>query len=231
MEGVGASSGTAKKKSWTRRIAAFAISFAIALLVGRAFETVASESTLNAALRAQSGWIAALNEFSPWGVAGTFSEKYDALILAHYQPTVDEGGRLVPARSDSPSPAQSLSQPLQALAGTIGALVGAGGVVGLAQIFMGALALALVLEHLKKRHRFEVGGPFVLVVWPLLVILTAGALAAALKLLMLGALGALSWVTGLAAGAAGATGVVGFCWYCLQKLGEKGAEHALTPKI
>jgi hypothetical protein len=38
-------------------------------------------------------------------------------------------------------------------------------------------------------------------------------------------------VTQFAAGAAGATGVAGFCWYCAQKLGEKGAEHALTPKI
>ncbi len=66
---------------------------------------------------------------------------------------------------------------------------------------------------------------------PVAIIFGAGLLALALKAIMLAPLGALSWATGLAASAAGATGVVGFCWYCLQKLGEKSAEHALTPKI
>ena len=48
---------------------------------------------------------------------------------------------------------------------------------------------------------------------------------------MMGALYLLSWITSLAVWAAGATGIVGFCWLCLTKLGEKGAEHVMTPKI
>jgi hypothetical protein len=67
--------------------------------------------------------------------------------------------------------------------------------------------------------------------WPLAVVVSASVIAFALQMLMLGALFLFQWLTGLAALAAGATGVTGVCWYCVAKLGEKGAEHALTPKL
>jgi hypothetical protein len=120
---------------------------------------------------------------------------------------------------------------MKAFFATVGALVAAGGVVGLAQLAMGALAVALIFRY---RTKLGVGGmppiaAFFLL--PIAVIFAACLIAFALKSLMLGALAALSWATGLAASAAGATGVAGFCWYAIAKLGEKGAERALTPKI
>lgn len=226
-----AQSAAPAKRSWKRRAAAFAVAFAISLIVGRVFETVASQPALNAALNAQSGWMAALNTFSPWGVAGTFGDQMSAQSYADSRHmALNEEGRLQYTDATG-GPMNGLMLPMKALSLTVGSLITAGGVAGLVQIGLGVMGVALGLEWLKRRHKSEFGGPVMMVFWPLGVILAASLIAVALKVVMVGALGALSWATSLAAGAAGASGVVGFCWYCFQKLGEKGAEHALTPKI
>jgi hypothetical protein len=113
----------------------------------------------------------------------------------------------------------------------VSALIADGGLVGLIQLGLGALAVAVGLHQLKRAGDAEVAPPVLVVGWPVAVIFAASVIAVALKFLMTGALFALSWITELAASAAGAGGIVGFSWYCTQKLGEKGAEHALTPRI
>jgi hypothetical protein len=219
------------KRSWRRRAAAFAIAFAVSLIVGRFFETLASKPAIDAALRAQSSWMEALNDFSPWGVAKTFSDRMSADIYANSRHMeLNSEGRLeyVDAKGGA---MDGLMRPMKALFDTVLALATTGGVVGLMQLGMGVLAVGLALVWRKRVEGKEMAPVVLVVLWPAAVIFAASLIALVLKALMVGALGALSWATELAAGAAGATGVVGFCWYCLQKLGEKGAEHALTPKI
>lgn len=220
------------KKGWRRRAAGFVVAFAISLIVGRFFETVASKPAIDAALRAQTGWMEALSDFSPFGVARMYGDMASADMMSRQRHSyIDSEGKLQ-YTNPSGSPQDGLAAPMKALFATVAALVAAGGVVGLVQIGMGVLAVWLLLDWLKRRRNFEItSGPLIFLAWPLAVILAASLIAVVLKAVMVAALSALSWATGLAAGAAGATGVVGFCWYCLQKLGEKGAEHALTPKI
>ncbi|MFO1186819.1 MAG: hypothetical protein U1E87_04845 [Alphaproteobacteria bacterium] len=221
------------KKSWRRRALGFAIAFAISLLVGRVFEFVGSEATLSAAARAQTGWMMALSKASPWGVAKTYVAAFDDIVAQGMRRSyIDADGRI-----QYTEPKGGLLgffwAPLKAFVQTLIAFATTGGVVGLLQIAMGAMALGLLNLRLSKGKRMTFGVPPIanVMVLPLATIGTASLLAVVLKLVMLAALVALSWVTQFAAGAAGATGVAGFCWYCAQKLGEKGAEHALTPKI
>ena len=172
-----------------------------------------------------------LSEFSPWGVADLFSDRMGAEIYANSRHMeLNSDGRLeyVDARG---GPVEGLALPMKALLLTVAALATSGGILGLAQLGLGALAVALGLKWLKMRGGKDLPAPALIVGWPVAVILAASLIAIPLKAVMLAALATLSWLTGLAAAAAGATGLVGFCWYCLQKLGEKGAEHALTPKI
>jgi len=224
--------GPTRTKSRARRIGVFAIGFLISLIVGRFFEEVASKEALAAAHRVQVGWIAALSEFSPFAVADMFGDKLaeDQMSRAGGLVLNDEGR--FERKAPSGTMQDGIAAPMKALFATVASLVTAGGIVGLMQIGMGIAAIWIILDILAKRKIFEVThGILFFVAWPPAVILAASLIAFALKSLMLGALAGLSWITGLAAGAAGATGVIGFCWYCLQKLGEKGAEHALTPKI
>ncbi len=219
-------------RSLARRLGVFAIGFAISLIVGRFFETVASKPVIEGALSVQEQWIGALEEFSPWRVAKTFGDRLaeDQMSRAGGLVLNDEGR--FERRAPSGTMQDGIAAPMKALFATVASLVTAGGVVGLMQIAMGVTAVWLTLDVLAKRKIFEVtNGIVFMFLWPPSVILAASLIAVVLKALMLGALAALSWITGLAAGAAGATGVAGFCWYCLQKLGEKGAEHALTPKL
>lgn len=221
-----------KSKGFGRRAAGFAVAFAISLVVGRFFEVVASKPAIETALDVQSGWMEALDDFSPWGVAALYGDKLTEDAQSRQRRMYFDAEGKIQYTNPSGSPRDGLVAPMMALFATVGALVSAGGIAGLVQICMGILAVWLGLDVLKRRGLFEATNGLVLILgWPLAVIFAAGLIAVVLKTLMLGALGALSWVTGLAAGAAGATGVAGFCWYCLQKLGEKGAEHALTPKI
>jgi hypothetical protein len=205
------------KKGWRRRVAGFVVAFAISLIVGRFVETVASKPVIDAALRAQTGWMEALSDFSPWGVAKLFGDKASADMMSRERQSYLNAEGRIQYTNSSGGPQDGLAVPMKALLATVAALVAAGGVVGLVQIGMGVLAVWLVLDWLKRRRNVEItSGPLLFVGWPVAVILAASLIAVALKAVMVAALGALSWATGLAAGAAGATGVVGFCWYCLQ---------------
>jgi hypothetical protein len=221
------------KKNWRRRAGGFAIAFAISLLIGRVFEFVGSEATLGAAARAQTGWMLSLSEASPWGVAKAYGAAYNDIVVQGMRRSYIDAGGEIQYTEPKGGLLGAFWAPLKAFFQTVIAFATTGGVVGLLQIAMGAMALALLNLRLSKGKRMTFGAPPIvnIMVLPVATIAAASLLAVALKLVMLGALVALSWVTQFAAGAAGATGVAGFCWYCAQKLGEKGAEHALTPKI
>lgn len=210
----------------------FVAAFAVSLAVGRAFEFAADSQTLAAALRVQRGWISALSEMAPWEVVKTYNANLSEIAEWSREEVWTDDAGVVHSR-DRNLGAAVLLLPLLALGQTILALAGAGGVAGLVQIAMAAGALALINLHWTKGRSvfFPAHGVVNAVGVPLAIILGAGLLAVALKAAMIAALGALSWATALAATAAGATGVAGFSWYCLQKLGEKGAEHALTSKL
>jgi hypothetical protein len=221
----------AKKRSLRRRIAAFVIAFAISLVIGKFFETVASQETLDGALRAQQGWMTALEEFSPWALADEFGRRAGEEARAgQRQAYIDDDGNLAFTEPHG-NLSGLLFGPLKAFFATLAALIAEGGVVGLIQLGLGALAVGAGLHEMKRREGKDMPPPVLFLGWPLAVIVAASVIAAALKFLMTGALFALSWATELAASAAGAGGIIGFCWYCTQKLGEKGAEHVLTPKI
>jgi hypothetical protein len=220
------------RPGWRRKVIGFMIAFGISLIVGRAFETVSDEETLAAAQRAQAGWFSSLSRASPFAVAQAFGREYDSVLAegrAHSY--INDAGELINVTSDGDLK-RGFGAPMKAFFMTIVGFVTNGGIVGLALIAMGMMSVGVINLRLSGGRSVDFGGP--VLTWfagPFAVILAASVIAVILKAVMLAALGGLSWVTTLAGGAAGATGVAGFCWYCVAKLGEKGAEHALTPRL
>lgn len=208
----------------------FLIGFGISLIVGRVFETISDKETLAAAQRTQTAWFAALSRASPFAVAEDFFRELDAIMAeGRARLEFDAAGKAVNVTSDGDL-LRPLVAPIKAFFATIQRFVTRGGLVGLSLIAMGALAVGVVnLRLTRGRSPFFHPVPANYLFGPFAIIFAASVIAFALKAMMLTALGALTWLTSLAGAAAGATGVAGFCWYCVVKLGEKGAEHALTP--
>jgi hypothetical protein len=221
-----------KRPTWRRKAVAFLVAFGISLIVGRAFETVSDDATLAAAQRAQAGWAAALADASPLAVADRFGRELSAILAegqAHLE--FNDAGEAVNVTSDGDL-VRPLVAPFKAFVATVAGFATNGVVVGLSLIAMGALAVGVVNLRLSRgRSPFFHPVPANYFIGPFAIILAGSAIAVLLKVAMLAALGALSWLTSLAGAAAGATGAAGFCWYCVVKLGEKGAEHALTPRL
>lgn len=220
-----------KRRDWRRRLITFLIAFGISLIVGRAFETVSDKETLAAAQRAQAGWFSALTRASPFAVAETFAREIEAVMAeGRARSYINDDGILINETSDG-SLTRGFGTPLKALFMTVAGFATNGGVVGLTLIAMGLLLVGVVnLRFTGGRSAFFEPPLVNWIAGPFAVTLAASAIAVVLKAAMLTALAGLSWLTTLAGGAAGATGVAGFCWYCVVKLGEKGAEHALTPR-
>lgn len=219
-------------RNWRRKAVVLVVGFAISLLVGRVFETISDRDTLTTAQRVQAQWFAALSDASPFAVADAFNDRLGAILAegqAHLEFNAD--GEAVNVTSDGDL-ARPLVAPIKAFLGTIFGFATEGGVVGLTLLAMGALSVGVVnLRMSRGKHAFfnpPIANYFI---GPFAVIIAASLIAVALKAVMLAALGGLSWLTSLAGGAAGATGIAGFCWYCVVKLGEKGAEHALTARL
>lgn len=206
--------------SWriTRRgVTRFAIGFGVSLLVGKLAESLFDPDTLDSLYFAQQAWIDAVNDMNPFALAGAFIN--ETVSAFQY-----EGAHVL-------SPAIGLFV-------TLRTLFDQNALAGLLQLALGALAVSsfnLVGSGGRRAFfgEFNASGRVLqnLFLWPLAVVAAASLIAFALQMLMLSALFLFQWITGLAALAAGATGVAGGCWYCVTKLGEKGAEHALTPKI
>lgn len=226
--------GTNKMKfrRWRKRAFVFVVGFAFSLLVGRVFETISDKETLSAAQRAQTNWIAALSDASPFAVADNFLRHHDAIMAegrAHLE--FNSAGEAVNVTSDG-NLVRPFIAPIKAFVATIVDFVTGGGIVGLSLLGMGVLAVGVVNLRLSRGRQAFFPSPFLNYVFgPFAVVFAASLLAVVLKSLMLAALGGLSWLTSLASGTAGATGIAGFCWYCVVKLGEKGAEHALTKHL
>lgn len=212
------------KRSWTRRIAALLVGLAVSLVAGKIIESVSDREWLESARDAQMEWIDAVGQTSPIGVATTY---WDELSAAFGDHQVDSDF-LMGVRPHS----VGVMSPLTALFYTAGRFFDSGGVTALIQLGLGALAVA-VMNFLRSNGRSIFFDDLYLNLFglPALVILFASLIGAVLWGVMMGALYLLSWITSLAVWAAGATGIVGFCWLCLTKLGEKGAEHVMTPKI
>ncbi|HBS30528.1 MAG TPA: hypothetical protein DEA40_02095 [Parvularcula sp.] len=230
MTGDGAAK--AERRGWRRRAVTFLIGFGISLIVGRMFELVSNRETLAAAQRVQSEWFTALSKASPFAVADGFNLQLRT-ILAEGQAHLafNDAGEAVNVTSDGDL-VRPLVAPFRAFLATVIAFVAGGGAVNLSLMAMGALAVGVInLRVSKGRSAFFNPAPTNYFFGPFAVIAAASVIALLLKALMLAALGGLSWLTSLAGAAAGATGVAGFCWYCVVKLGEKGAEHALTPRL
>ena len=214
---------TKRKTSWTRRIANILVGLAISLIIGAVLERVTDKAWLAEAKAAQDGWIAAVAETSPVGVAAIY---WDELSAAW-----DDGQ----ADSDiflGVRPKVGLFSPLVALGFTVARFFYAGGVTAIVQIVIGMLAVAVINFIMSDGERVSFDDLSLNALFgPLAVIAAASLIGMALWAVMLGALVCMSWVTGLAAAAAGASGIAGFCYLCITKLGEKGAEHAMTPKL
>lgn len=240
-------------RSRWRRGAILVFTFAISLAIGRAIEVVSDQQTIEAALRFQTRWIESLSEFSPWEVFKTYvdkhSERSEGSILVY---EFDEWlGREVEVQKRNPRQVSTVFAPAAAFLDTLKAVLSAGGVAGLLQVLLAmftfcAVNLRLtrgksilmpisrerhVADAARKNSSDHINVMYNMFFGPPVIAIVAGVLAFALKMVMLGSLFTLSWITSLAAGAAGATGVVGFLWFTLQKLGEKSAEHIVTPKL
>ena len=212
-----------RKKSWTRRIASILVGLAISLIVGKIIEMVSDREWLEAAKQAQAEWIETVSHTSPIAAAATYWTE----VKGAYSGDVSEGSWTAAGGAQN-----WLFAPLIAFAITIWRFFYEGGVTALIQIGAGALAVATFNFVRSKGETILFNADmFNLILVPITVMLSASVLGFVLEGVMIGALYALSRVTGLAAMAAGATGVVGFCWLCVTKLGEKGAEHVMTPKI
>jgi hypothetical protein len=216
--------GKPARKTWTRRIASLLVGLAISLVVGKIVETVSDREWLESATEVQSAWMEAVAQTSPVGVATAY---WDELSAAFGDHQVDSDF-LMGVRPSS----AGIMSPLMALFYTAGRFFDSGGITAIIQLALGALALA-VMNFVRRNGQSIFFDDFLLNLFalPALVILFASLIGMVLWGVMMGALTALSWVTSLAAAAAGATGIVGFCWLCLTKLGEKGAEHVMTPRI
>lgn len=195
----------------------FVVGFAVSLVVGKLTESLFDADALDGLYSAQEAWIDAVNRMNPLELAGTFIRETVSAFR-------DDGAHIL-------SPAIGLFV-------TLRGLFDENAFAGLLQISLGILAVSsfnLVRTEGSRAFYGELhaSGRLLenLLLWPLSVVAAASIIAFALQMLMLGALFLFQWLTGLAALAAGATGVAGGCWYCVTKLGEKGAEHALTPKI
>ncbi|MBY0423086.1 MAG: hypothetical protein K2Q06_12340 [Parvularculaceae bacterium] len=196
------------------------------------FETISDKDTLAAAQRAQANWIAALSDASPFAVAEAFLRRHDAIMAegrAHLE--FNSAGEAVNVTSDGDL-VRPLVAPMKAFFATIVGFATGGGGVGVSLLAMGALTVGVVNLRLSRGKHAFFQSPFVNFVFgPFAIVFAASVLAVVLKAVMLAALGGLSWLTSFASSAAGATGIAGFCWYCVVKLGEKGAEHALTKHL
>lgn len=212
---------------WTvtrRDVLRFLIAFAISLAVGRFIETVTAPMTIAGLYEAQTRWMDSLNRMNPFALFGGYMEE-----TARAWDGVE--------RADGSRSSAHIFSPLMGFVMLVLHLFERGAVTTLLQIGLGALVVTVFnLMRTNGKSAFfgtpgEDNGFLPAIVWPAGVIAAASLTAFALQLLMMAALALFQWITGLAAMAAGATGFVGFCWYCVTKLGEKGAEHALTPKI
>jgi hypothetical protein len=220
----GNTEGKPARNTWMRRIASILVGLAISLVVGKIVETVSDREWLESATEVQSAWMDAVAQTSPVGVATTY---WDELSAAFGDHQVDSDF-LMGVRPHS----VGVMSPLVALFYTAGRFFDSGGFTAIIQLALGALALA-VMNFLRRNGQSIFFDDLYLNLFalPALIVLFASLIGMVLWGVMMGSLYALSWVTSLAAAAAGATGVVGFCWLCITKLGEKGAEHVMTPKI
>ncbi len=198
-----------------RRFVGFLVGFAISLAIGKLIETVTNKNSLQGLYDAQSAWLEAVKNMSPFRLGEVF---------------LTELGR--------PEGGWHYLKPIAALWSSGESFFEASGLAGLLQIGMGVLAFVVTNLSLSKGKAMWMGKPGEnsrfgtnVVLAPFAVVAASSVLALVLQAVMYGALTVFHWVTGLAAMAAGASGVVGFCWYCLSKLSERGAEHALTPKV
>jgi hypothetical protein len=226
MSGEDAENASAKKRSWTRRIASLAVGLAVSLVIGAIIERVSDKEWLASAKEAQAQWIEAVANTSPVGVASLYWTE----VSGAYSHDVSGGSWSAAAGVDS-----WIFAPLIAFAMTIWRSFYEGGATILIQIGMGALAVGVFNLARTKRETFLFDPDFLtfqnVIFLPFAIMICASLIGMILWAVMMGALYALSWITGLAAAAAGATGIVGFCWLCAMKLGEKGAEHVMTPKL
>lgn len=206
-----------------RRAVVFIVGFAISLAIGAAVERITEQEFLETAEAAQAEWIEAVSKTSPIGVAQTFWTEISGAFT---------GDSSSGAWSASGGKGHGIASPLVALAMTVWRLAYTSGLFGIIQLALAALAIA-VFNYRRSHGDTILFDEYLtnLIGGPVAIVATASVIGLVLWGVMLGALYALSWITGLAAAAAGATGVVGFCWFCLTKLGEKGAEHIVTPKI
>jgi hypothetical protein len=203
----------------------FAIGFIVSLIVGKAVEFVFDPDALDGLYAVQQTWIDAVSGMNPLSLTVTF---IDETMLAFQGYESGDGTRH----------GAHIFSPAFGFVGLLRSLFDESALAGLLQLGLGVLAVSSInLVRTGGRRAFfgEIGASGRMLeniwLWPLAVVASASVIAFALQVLMLGALFIFQWLTGLAALAAGATGVTGVCWYCFAKLGEKGAEHALTPKI
>jgi len=216
------SAGKPKLNKWPRRVAMWVIGFFISLAIGWVAERVTEPEFLAEAKQAQADWIEAVSQTSPIAVVTTYWSE----ITSAFDGKSHDG-----AWAGRTGDGQGIGSPVVALVMTLLRFFYDGGVATLVQVGLGALAFcAFNFWRSKGQTILFEDGYATMLAGPPLIILAASVIGLILQGVMLGALYTLSWITGLAAAAAGATGVVGFCWFCVTKLGEKGAEHVLTPE-
>jgi len=212
-----------KRKTWTRRIASILVGLVISLIIGAIIERITDKEWLAEAEAAQAGWIDAVAQTSPVGVAAIY---WDELSAAWGDGQADSDIFL------GVRPKVGLFSPVVAFGFTLARFFYSGGITAIVQIVIGMLAVAVINFVVSDGEHVSFDDLTLNAFFgPLATIAAASLIGMALWAVMMGSLYALSWVTGLAAAAAGATGIAGFCYLCITKLGEKGAEHVMTPKI
>lgn len=212
-----------KRKTWARRIASILVGLLVSLLIGAVLERVTDKEWLAEAKAAQDGWVKAVEQTSPVGVAVIY---WDELSAAWGDGQADSDIFL------GVRPKVGLFSPVVAFGFTIARFFYSGGVTAIVQIIIGLLAVAVINFIVSDGENVTFDDLTLNAVFgPLATIAAASLIGMALWVLMMGSLMFLGWITGLAAAAAGATGIAGFCYLCVTKLTEKGAEHVITPKI
>ncbi len=169
---------TTRPKSWKRKAVGIGIAFAISLIVGRVFETISDQESLAAAQHAQSTWVAALSDASPFAVWEAFFRQYASIMAegrAHLE--FNAAGEAVNVTSDG-NLLRPFIAPLKAFLATIFGFATNGGVVGLSLLAMGALTVGVVYLRLTRGKHGFVHSPFVIYVFgPFAVIFSASVLA------------------------------------------------------